>query len=60
MPYDILVLGATGKCLVLELVTAHSSRVPLGYTGRLIVRYLYAHQRYRTSFTLAIAGRSQA
>ncbi|KAL1735087.1 Saccharopine dehydrogenase-domain-containing protein [Schizophyllum commune] len=42
MPYDILVLGATG------------------YTGRLIVRYLYAHQQYRTSFTLAIAGRSQA
>ena len=60
MPYDILVLGATGKRSNFELVTAHNSRVLSGYTGRLIVRYLYAHQQYRTSFTLAIAGRSQA
>ena len=60
MPYDILVLGATGRCPALEPVVAHSSRLLSGYTGRLIVRYLYAHQQYRTSFTLAIAGRSQA
>ncbi|KAL1746933.1 Saccharopine dehydrogenase-domain-containing protein [Schizophyllum fasciatum] len=42
MPYDVIVLGATG------------------YTGRLVARYLNAHHQYRTSFSLAIAGRSKA
>ncbi|KAL1659767.1 Saccharopine dehydrogenase-domain-containing protein [Schizophyllum commune] len=42
MPYDVLVLGATG------------------YTGRLVARYLNAHPQHRTSFSLAIAGRSRA
>ena len=42
MPYDVLVLGATG------------------YTGRLVARYLNGHPQHRTSFSLAIAGRSKA
>lgn len=54
---DVLVLGATGSWLGILLYNCfdHAS---LGFTGKLITRYLLAH-RERDSFTFAIAGRSK-
>lgn len=55
---DVLVLGATGAWLSYLFLVICVDHVAIGFTGKLITRYLLAH-RERDSFTFAIAGRSK-
>jgi len=63
MPYDVLVLGATGTRTVTPQWHNPLKRVAivLGFTGKYITEYLNSHPEHSgpTPFTFAIAGRSE-
>jgi fibrillarin-like rRNA methylase len=57
---DILVLGATGKPHDICQKPLKVTLLCVGFTGRLIARYLYAHKDRGSKFTFAVGARSKA